>query len=46
MEEENRAALAYFEEEEVILQEGEISDEMYKILSGSVIVYLHYGKKR
>lgn len=45
MEEENRASLCYFEDDEVILKEGEVSDEMYKILSGSVVVYLHYGEK-
>lgn len=43
--EENRASVCYFEEDEIILKEGERSDEMYKILSGSVIVYLHYGEK-
>lgn len=45
MDEENKAALCYYEEEEIILKEGEVCDEMYKILSGSVIVYLHYGEK-
>lgn len=45
MEEENRAALCYFEDDEIILREGESSDEMYKILSGAVVVYLHYGEK-
>lgn len=43
--EESRASVCYFEDEEIILKEGELSDEMYKILSGSVIVYLHYGEK-
>ena len=45
MEEETRAALCYFEDEEIILQEGKLGDKMYKILSGSVIVYLRYGEK-
>lgn len=34
-----------FHAEEMILKEGEESDSMYKILSGSVAVYNRYGEK-
>jgi len=37
-------AMRSFLPEEVILREGECRDEMYKILSGSVIVYIRYGE--
>ena len=34
-----------FHAEEMILREGEESDSMYKILSGSAAVFNHYGEK-
>ena len=34
-----------FHAEEMILKEGEESDSMYKILSGSVAVFNRYGEK-
>ena len=39
------ARLRNYQSDEVIIREGEYGNEMYKILSGSVIVYLHYGMK-
>jgi len=37
-------AMRSFEAEEIILREGECRDEMYKTLSGSVVVYIRYGE--
>ena len=37
------ARLRTYQSDDVIIREGEYSNEMYKILSGSVVVYLHYG---
>ena len=34
-----------FHADEVILKEGETYGEMYKIVSGSVAVYIRYGEK-
>ena len=34
-----------FRADEVIMREGEICDAMYKILSGSVAVYVRYGEE-
>ena len=34
-----------FCEDEIIIREGEVYHEMYKIVSGSVAVYLRYGEK-
>lgn len=32
-------------EDEIIMREGETYDEMYKVLSGKVAMYLHYGEE-
>jgi len=45
MGQEKTAKLATFQADEVILREGEACEEMYKILSGSVVVYIRYGEK-
>ena len=42
---EKQPVLTVYQSEEIILNEGEYNNELYKILSGSVIVYIHYGKK-
>ena len=34
-----------FRADEIIMREGDVSDEMFKILSGSVVVYMRYGEK-
>ncbi len=34
-----------FRADEVIMREGEVCDAMYKILSGSVAVYVRYGEE-
>ena len=39
------ARMKIFYEDEIIIREGEIYHEMYKIVSGSVAVYLRYGEK-
>lgn len=43
--EEKQARLKKFPENTVIVKEGEIQTEMYKILSGKVAVYINYGEK-
>lgn len=35
-----------FKEETVILREGKLNKEMYKIISGKVAVYINYGKEK
>jgi CRP-like cAMP-binding protein len=42
---ENKAKMQQFKEETVILREGELNKEMYKIISGKVAVYINYGKE-
>lgn len=37
--------LKKFEENTIIVKEGEMQTEMYKILSGKVAVYINYGEK-
>lgn len=39
------ARMKVFQEDEIIIREGEIYHEMYKIVSGSVAVYLRYGER-
>lgn len=39
------AKIQTFYADEIILREGEIYHEMYKIIHGSVAVYLRYGEK-
>ncbi len=34
-----------YTEDSIILREGELNEEMYKIVSGKVAVYLNYGKE-
>ena len=34
-----------FPEDSVIIREGEVRNEMYKIVSGNAAVYINYGKK-
>ena len=34
-----------FPEDSVIIREGEVRNEMYKIVSGKVAVYINYGEK-
>ena len=34
-----------FPEDSVIIREGEVRNEMYKIVSGKAAVYINYGKK-
>ena len=41
----NKPTMPTFHAEEMILKEGEESDSMYKILSGSVAVFNRYGEK-
>ena len=42
---EETATMVKFQAEEVIIQEGRSYDEMYKIISGSVAVYMRYGEE-
>lgn len=42
---EEASKMVTFQAEEVILQEGRGYDEMYKIVSGSVAVYMRYGEE-
>lgn len=42
---ENTSRMENFAEDSVILREGELRDEMYKIVSGKVAVYINYGKE-
>ena len=37
--------LKTYQADEIIVREGELCNEMYKILSGSVVVYIRYGEK-
>ena len=39
------AKMKVFCEDEIIIREGEVYHEIYKIVSGSVAVYLRYGEK-
>ena len=34
-----------YTEDEIIIREGEAYEEMYKVLSGSAAMYLHYGEE-
>lgn len=43
--EEKQGRLKKFAENTVIVKEGEIQTDMYKILSGKAAVYINYGKK-
>ena len=40
-----KSLMCSYEPDEVILREGESSDVMYKVLSGSVVVYMRYGEE-
>ena len=39
------ATMLKFHEDDIIMKEGEIYEEMYKIIAGSVAVYIRYGEK-
>lgn len=39
-----QAKMLSFEADEIIIKEGELCSSMYKILSGSVILYIRYGE--
>ena len=39
------AKLKKYQEDDVIVQEGQITNEMYKILSGKVAAYINYGEE-
>lgn len=41
----DRQRMQTFRADEVIMREGEVCDAMYKILSGSVAVYVRYGEE-
>lgn len=41
----NRSAITVFSDNEVMLKEGEICGEMFKIISGSAALYLHFGEE-
>lgn len=40
-----QAKMRKFRAGDIIMREGEIYDEMYKVVSGSVEVYIRYGEK-
>lgn len=40
-----QAKLRKFQTGDIIMREGEIYDEMYKVVSGSVEVYIRYGER-
>ena len=42
---ENTSKLKKYNEDEVIVMEGQITFEMYKILSGKVAAYINYGEE-
>lgn len=42
---EEKANMELFHDDEIILQEGRVYHEMFKIVSGSVAVYTRYGEK-
>ena len=42
---ESTSRMQKFQEDSIILREGELRDEMYKIVSGKVAVYINYGKE-
>lgn len=42
---ESTSRMQKFPEDSIILREGELRDEMYKIVSGKVAVYINYGKE-
>lgn len=41
----DHAKMQKFQAGDIIMREGQIYDEMYKVLSGSVEVYIRYGEK-
>ncbi len=42
---ESKSRMQKFPEDSIILREGELRNEMYKIVSGKVAVYINYGKE-
>lgn len=45
MEKKENSLMKMFKPEDVIIREGELCHEMYKILSGNAALYMHYGKE-
>lgn len=41
----SNSAMQAFHADEIIMREGKRCDAMYKILSGSVVIYMRYGEK-
>lgn len=41
----NEQKMQTYHAEQIIMREGELCDVMYKIISGSVAVYIRYGEK-
>ena len=39
------SAMQTFHADEIIMREGQRCDAMYKILSGSVVIYMRYGEE-
>ena len=42
---EQTSKLKKYKEDEIIVQEGQVTKEMYKILSGKVAAYINYGEE-
>ena len=40
-----KSTIAVFSDDEVMIREGDTSDEMFKIISGKAALYLHYGEE-
>lgn len=44
-EKDKNSTIKFFKEDDIIIREGELNREMYKIISGSAALYLHYGEE-
>ena len=42
---EKTSKLKKYEEDEIIVKEGQLTNEMYKIISGKVAAYINYGEE-
>ena len=42
---EKMSKLKKYKEDEIIVQEGQVTKEMYKVVSGKVAAYINYGKE-
>ena len=40
----NDAAVIQYQEDEIILRQGELNRNLYKVLSGNVALYINYGE--